>query len=34
MCSTRPAVTIATRDYDYVAPLALGDVTPKGWTLP
>ena len=27
---TRPAVTIATRDYDYVFPLALGDVKADG----
>jgi 4,5-dihydroxyphthalate decarboxylase len=27
---TRPAMTIATRDYDYVAPLAVGDVTAEG----
>ena len=30
MSTLRPAVTIATRDYDYVAPLALGDVAAEG----
>lgn len=30
MSAARPAITIATRDYDYVAPLALGDVKAEG----
>lgn len=30
MAAARTKATIATRDYDFVAPLALGDITPDG----